>query len=455
MRFQVDRWTDDAGEDVFAGGFGAAGAFVPPVPSQFGPAANDVQAAAQAQILQAEQYAQSHAQDALGQLAATAGITPNDLARATSAYNQYGAKAVSSLVSLASGQQAPTFSAFAPLIGFGLAIAGAVPVVGIMVTAALGVIDAVSQALNNALDGPACGNDPRRQWTLPGGMCLSRASGRPSGPDAPDWVGWPAFEATMLATPEQQANYQAWPPANIGGPTPVGKWSMSFTGITIDTAFPNYAETIGCELDALGPAPLFGQDTSVAGFFRTYYRALQHTYEFAINGYSIVDPWKVFASTQLTWNASHAGPSVDLVGTPYPSHIAAGACISSGAPNDPNGVSFIGALLNGDIDGVHHADNLPPLNVGPSTATANFSTIIARQPLSFGPHLGSIITQAKPGLSMKAIQAVGTKAAPPAATSAITKAVLGAGAAIVLVALLKPALLKGLPVLGKLARVGR
>jgi uncharacterized membrane protein len=56
---------------------------------------------------------------------------------------------------------------------------------------------------------------------------------------------------------------------------------------------------------------------------------------------------------------------------------------------------------------------------------------------------------------VKAIQVVGTRAALPAATSAITKAVLGAGAAIVLVALLKPALLKGLPVLGKLARVGR
>jgi hypothetical protein len=368
--------------DLSPGMMGAPGVpdianFVP-VPSQFGPAANQIQADAQNQLLQAENYVQGHAKDTLGQLAATAGVTPEDLSSAVAAYNQYGAKAVASLVSLANGSQAPSASAFAPLIGFGLTLAGAVPLVGIAVTAALAIFDTLSQALNNALDGPPCGSNPAHQWTLPGGMCISRDTGRPGGPESPDWVGWPAFEATQLASAAEKANGQAWPPQNIGGPTPVGKWLMGLAGISIDTAFPQYAETIGCEMDALGPAPLLGQGHSVADFFRAYYRAWQHTAEWSINGYAIqqLSPWALFAKTQLAWNAAHTGPSVALIATPYPSHYASGACISYGAPNDPGSVSYIGALLNGDIDGQNHLDKTPQLNIGPSNQSASLANLI-------------------------------------------------------------------------------
>jgi hypothetical protein len=46
----------------------------------------------------------------------------------------------------------------------------------------------------------------------------------------------------------------------------------------------------------------------------------------------------------------------------------------------------------------------------------------------------------------------GTKAAPAPGASSTTKAVVAAGGALLLVALVKPSLLRGLPLLGKMVR---
>lgn len=353
----------------------------PSVSTVFSKPANDVQAAAQAILLRREQDMQASAQSTITNLAGQAGITVGDIKRTQAAFDQYAGQAISSVAALASGQQAMSFSAVSPFIGMALAIGGAAPIVGTVAAAALALMDVASQAIDSALKPPPCSSDPTHQWQLPAGACIHSSNGRPNGPDIidtitgatkgpnPDWVGWPAFEQRYLATQDDITRGNYW---QASGNHRAWK-AMGLLGVGIDSTFvSDYAETIGCEMDMLGPPPAGGEDHGMSGFFRAYYRALQHAWEFGINGYQIADPWQVFSATQLAWNASHAGPSVELVATPrsnagsggYPSK----ACVSRGAPNDPNGFSFIGSLLNGDRDpsGQHHATNLDPINVGPS-----------------------------------------------------------------------------------------
>jgi hypothetical protein len=384
---------------------------IPPIPTTFPPIApgsdpEGLQAAAQAQILQTESAIRDpqspmYYRTALEKLAAPEFgniIGPGQLNAAKAAYDLYGAKSVAALVNIAQAAatgQPGSFTMMAPLVGVMLAAAGAAPVVGIVVAAGLAVLDVVAQAVNAALGGGASCNDTAHQWVLPGGMCITQSNGRPPGPlnplppqgdgkPNPAWTTWPVFEAGLVN-----------PPPTPNAPDGRSPLQQHFAGggfgppYLIDNAFPNYAETIGCEMLALtdasfakatgmGSGPtLFGgggPDAQVANFFRTYYRAWQHANEAALNGYQAPDPWVVFSEVFVHWNASHPGPSVALVPTHYPSNIPLGACFSHGAPNDPNGASYIGALLSGDIDGKAHYQDLPKLNVGGGSAFANLIT---------------------------------------------------------------------------------
>lgn len=303
---------------------------VPPVPTTFPPTSDPVQLAAQQQLLLAEQAAQAQMPAAIQSLASNPNVIlqSGDLAKAKAVYDQYAAKSVQALSNIAQAAISGgpgSFTMMAPLIGAMLTAAAVAPVVGAAVAAGLAILDGIAEAVNSALNGQNSCNNPKTQWQLPGGACITEQAGRPTGPSDPAWRTWAQFEADYR---NADGTWKV-PPTNVGA--------------SIDAAFPLYQETIGCEIDKLAAMPAGG----VRDFFLTYYRAWQHAAEQAINGFVMPSPWTIFVQTLTHWNATHPGPAVTLVGTPIPAQ--GGTCIVHGDPNDPNGVSYIGMLLNGDI----------------------------------------------------------------------------------------------------------
>jgi hypothetical protein len=373
----------------------------PPIPPGSDP--YGIQATAQQQLLTNEQTAQSQMQQALGQLAAPNlyVLQPGDLEAAKASYDKYAAKGVQGFVNIATAAasgQPGSFTMMTPLIGAMLTAAAVAPVVGAVVAGGLAILDQVAEALNTAMNG-SC-NDPKTQWQLPGGMCITRGGGRPVGPTLPlypppgggvnpDWRTWDQFIGDCCSGD--------WKPVPWGNPN---------AHYNIDGAFPMYAETIGWEMDQLLASP----PGAVRDFWLTYYRAWQHAAEQAINGFVMPTPWAIFSETLVHWNATHPGPSVTLIGTSFPGDVGIGMPFSHGAPNDPNGASYIGALLNGDIANSGIKSNVPPAKQNPQLNTGGIDL-----------NLQNIITLA-PG------SATATTMSVPAKVALVTAGAAGAGA---------------------------
>jgi hypothetical protein len=361
MRFQVDRWTDDAGE-LLPGGFGSAGDL------------SDSWS-----LNGAFDYAKLTAKGAMGAKLYGASSQLGDLALGGKECNT-----TTDPAQLAACRDQKTAAMAAALGSYAGAIGTLIggPLVGSGVAAA---VAALVKAIQAASSGP--------------GWCVD-----PGPPDpASDWRGWP---------------YQ-W--KNVYGSDAGGA----------PGSFEEYANTLGAANMALlmniqpcdQTGKVWGMPTAA-----------------------------VIAAAIASWNATHSTASPgSIMGIPLPGVIT----ISRSGLNTATPGGFkSGTVYPGPWDPIAEALNEAAIHDGLVNATLSFQVNNGpAMALGFGPNLGAIVSKG-PGLSMKAIQAVGTKAA-PTATSATTKVVLGAGAAIVAVALLKPALLKGLPVLGKLARVGR
>lgn len=335
------------------------------IPAQFqatvwGPAANQIQADAQGLLSQAESYIQTNAKDTLGKLASTAGITPSQLSRAAASIDQYGMQAVASVGKLVSGGQMH-FMDVAPIVAMGLAATGVGAAAGAAVAVVAGALDAIADLVNAP---PQL--DPNHQWYLPDGTVRTVPTGRPGGPDAKDWTTWedwigglPKGSSGML--PAKEPGYPmydetiGWEITRLQALLDIqdGK-SINVPGLSYSNG-----QLAGIDSVLISTAEIKNIPRGLIQFYIAYYKAWQKAFEFAINGYTFPQPWAIFASTMNSWNAAHAGPSVSLVATTH------GRSQSIGLPNDPGGSSYIGQLLNGDLDGVHHVDDISQLNIGP------------------------------------------------------------------------------------------
>lgn len=238
--------------------------------------------------------------------------------------------------SLAQGH-APSLASLSPIVAGGIA---AIPGVGLpaaaVVAAALPIVGALFSALGIGGGAGNCTPDQGEQaWTV-GKSCFK--GHLPYGPGDPKWRPWTSFIAGT-----------DWQFALFGqGPSPGQDLETYVRDISLDQSFPWYRRTIACEMTskATDPASLFR---------RTYYTAWQANAERAINGNPHADDYDLLRTAADAWNRAHAGPSVTLT----PQRLADGGskfCLA-------NGVTFVGLLLNGDIDG----RDRPPLsiNVGP------------------------------------------------------------------------------------------
>jgi hypothetical protein len=316
----------------------------PPIPTTFPTATNDVQKLAQDQIAAAEQYMQANAASLFGQLATQSGVSAADWQKASLLIGTYGSTFMHAANDVLTGNV--SIQDVQAVLGAAMQIAGATPVVGLAVSAGLSIVSSLAGMLTPG----ACANCGGR--CIAGSSCISGTtlSGKPlnvqpSGPSDPYWLTWE--DALTLNLP-------------------------------LGYILPFYQSTIGCEM------PNLDKNDPVQAFFYTYYVALQRAAEYTLNGLSAPTPWDVFTQTQTSWNAAHSGPAVQLVETPAPmvpvpfihsTLQCVGGGVSIGKANDPNGISYIGALLAGSVDGVHHgpsANGTPQspggINIGPSAA---------------------------------------------------------------------------------------
>jgi hypothetical protein len=339
MRFQVDRWTDPAGELV-AGGFAAAGDV------------NDFIAEGRFD------YAQLTAKGTLGQQAYGDGSALYSAAQASDACSKLTGQAQEDC-EVSAGRKA-----LAALTGYTalLATALAGPLAGTVVGAAVG-------AILNAV-GPAHGS---------GGMCGYNNENAPD--PSGDWTTWPN---------QWEYGHGSYPAPDPG----------SFEAFADHLLRANMALNDNCWPDK-SVAPPIVLAGAIEAWNRLHSSSAQHTV------------------TRSGLNA--ATPGGFQSGTVYP------------GPWDP-----IADALN-DVAGM----------AGQPNATLSF-VVNDGPPQVF--HLGGAIITQQPVLSHKAIMLAGTKAAPAPGASSTTKAVVAAGGALLLVALVKPSLLRGLPLLGKMVR---
>jgi hypothetical protein len=305
------------------------------VPTKFPNPTNLAQQLAQQRIAAAEQYMQSQAPTIFGQLATQSGIQDADWQKASTVIGSYGGALVHAANDIISGNA--TLADVQPIFGAALLVAGAAPVVGLAVAAGLSIFSALTGILSPApcsnCSGRCVANNVCLSGTTPTGK---RFNVQPSGPSDANWITWDDI-------PDQASLLQA--------------------------LIPYYNQTIACEL------PKLNVSDPVQAFFYTYYTALKQANEYPLNGYTAPTPWDVFTQVQTTWNAVHAGPNVALIETqmqPPVTPPGQDPCTygsgSTGAPNDPNGRSFLGALLAGNIDGQHHSAG-DGINVGSSSAS--------------------------------------------------------------------------------------
>jgi hypothetical protein len=346
MRFQVDRWTDPAGELVGleARGFGAAG--------DVGASLNFITAQG------GFDYKKLTAPGTFGQQLYGDGSALYNAAAASDACSKLTQQAQEDC-EVSNGRKA--LAALGAFVGLATTIFAG-PLVGSTVGAAVtGILQAV---------GPAHGS---------GGMCGYNNENAPD--PTGDWTTWPN---------QWEYGHGSYPAPDPG----------SFEAFADHLLRANMALNDNCWPDkAVSPALV------LAGAIEAWNRL--HS-----------------ASSQRTIARSGlnaATPGGFQSGTVYP------------GPWDP-----IADALN-DVAGMAGQPN------------ASLSFVVNDGPPQVFRLGGAIITQ-QPVLSNRAIMLAGTKAAPAPGASSTTKAVVAAGGALLLVALVKPSLLRGLPLLGKMVR---
>jgi hypothetical protein len=348
MRFQVDRWTDPAGELV-AGGFGAAGDV------------NDFSAEGRFD------YAQLTAKGSLGQQAYGDGSALYSAAQASDACSKLTGQAQEDCEVSAGRKAIAALTSYTALLA--TALGG--PLAGTVVGAAVG-------AILNAV-GPAHGS---------GGMCGYNNENAPD--PSGDWATWP----------------NQWEYGHGSYPAPA---PGSFEAFADHLLRANMALNDNCWPDK-AVAPPIVLAGAIEAWNRLHSSSSQHTV------------------TRSGLNA--ATPGGFQSGTVYPGPwdpIADALNDVAGMAGQRNAtLSFVvndGGELGavGSVVGVH-------MKAGKQ---------YVQPKLAFGPNLGAVITQAAPRKP---------------ATSATTKAVVAAAGALLLVALVKPSLLRGLPLLGKMVR---
>lgn len=334
----------------------------------------------------------------------SAGIAPNDVQAAVTQYTGLAASQQNAMAgavaTLASGGK-PSFQTFAPFIAGGLALSGVGAPVVAAIAALLPLVDTLANALGLTLGSPSC------TWKV-GALCFTGK--RPYGPIDPTsgkanplWTTWSSFTRDADSGANPGGGLGALdPPTVIVDGRAVGPFERKIADDTVDAAFPLYRWSILCDEPALRARIASGQADARDQFTLVYYAAWKANAEYAINGHPYAKPYDLLTNVQSAWNATHAAGAGAVLqpsdATPLRQGDGYSNCLAPGQ-------SYIGALLNGILDGDQH----PPLAIHNGDAIA--------PPPFIAPHL--------PG---SAHASSGASSSSPVKTAAIaTAAVAAAG----------------------------
>jgi hypothetical protein len=239
-------------------------------------------------------------------------LPPDQVKAAIAAHTGLSVNAQNAILDIIAGKKM-SFSAIAPLVAAGLAATGVGAPIVAAVAATLPVLDAIA--------GIFAPGEEHCSWKV-GALCIQAK--QPYGPADPNWVTWEKFSAGMdLETPASQ---------------------NAANGM-VDAAYPLYRMTIGCELARMGQAKKVALGVAKPeDFLRAYYTAWHANAEYQLNGYTASDPYKLLLAVKEAWNRVHA-PSATHTFTRTPlQNLHNQFC-------QPPEVTYVGALINGDVTG--------------------------------------------------------------------------------------------------------